>query len=553
MIRLFEALTRGAVAILIFAAPVGVAMAKISAPQSLSVANASVAESTSYKSREELAMRSQGEIAHAFGNRFGGLYLHSYDESKTDLVVLVKGLKGDDPKKFSQYKIDRFEDVQYSLDELSVNKERVVDEINYKKVIDSVFSVEVDVRRNRVLITVDPQKGDFVKNSLLSDRVVKDSILIEPGSYRPVVATNLHGGDGFAFTNSRCNIGGNASCSVGFAANNGAQPGFLTTGHCMVLPSSVIDAASNIRGAAGISVFPNDDYAWVSATQSAPPQSEDLVPVPYVYDYTTAPWPFVPIYGNLIAPIGADVCRSGISSHQQCGQIISHNVSVGVRLPNGANGWVNGMTRASMCATAGDSGGSVYTRSGEAQGMLAQYNPPLNSNTNCGNVGNPNIWFTPVVRALWNVTNQFGPITLTTVERCGRLTAGYRLSLAGGPHTRGAIHSCSDSHRFVVETDGYVRMYRRNGPGWSWLPTGVLGGFVGANGSLEMQLDGNLVSRTSANGFIWSASTSGNPGSTLILNDNGDVQIITPGGAVSRTYCLDYYHPASSCQAGGGS
>ncbi|WP_345960984.1 carbohydrate-binding protein, partial [Glycomyces tenuis] len=171
------------------------------------------------------------------------------------------------------------------------------------------------------------------------------------------------------------NIGGQSRCSVGFSATHPSYgDGFVTAGHCDI-GSGQITGGTGAGGQFRFSQFPGEDWAWVEAGAGW-----QVAPLVNRYDGTD-----VQVTDGDERPIGASVCRSGSTTGWYCGVIEAKGVTV--NYPEGA---VTGMTRTTVCAQPGDSGGS-YISGGSAQGITS------------GGAGNcPSGWtvFEPLDRAL---------------------------------------------------------------------------------------------------------------------------------------------------------
>ncbi|MFL6120443.1 S1 family peptidase [Actinophytocola sp.] len=95
-----------------------------------------------------------------------------------------------------------------------------------------------------------------------------------------------------------------------------------------------------------------------------------LVRVNNTEDWQQGPWvsgqggPTVTITGSTAAPIGAQVRMSGPASGTRTGVVSARNATI-----NTAEGPLNGLTRTSICAAAGDLGAPVYA-GGQAQGYV---------------------------------------------------------------------------------------------------------------------------------------------------------------------------------------
>lgn len=175
---------------------------------------------------------------------------------------------------------------------------------------------------------------------------------------------------------------GNVRCSIGFSVYGG----FVTAGHCGQAGASVRgwdgSGIGNFQG----SSFPDNDYAWVGV-------GNGWWTVPVVLGWGTVSDQLV--RGSAVAPVGASICRSGSTSHWHCGNVLATNETV-----NYSQGAVHQMTKTSVCAEPGDSGGS-FISGDQAQGVTS------GGWGNCGSGGET--WHQPVNEIL----NRYG-LTLHT-------------------------------------------------------------------------------------------------------------------------------------------
>ncbi|MGW3866799.1 S1 family peptidase, partial [Streptomyces sp. NPDC005047] len=128
------------------------------------------------------------------------------------------------------------------------------------------------------------------------------------------------------------------------------------------------------------------DYAWVSV-------GSGWWTVPVVLGWGTVSDQLV--RGSNEAPVGASICRSGSTTHWHCGTVLAKNETV-----NYSQGAVHQMTKTSVCAEGGDSGGS-FISGDQAQGVTS------GGWGNCSSGGET--WFQPVNEIL----NRYG-LTLHT-------------------------------------------------------------------------------------------------------------------------------------------
>ncbi|MET8446094.1 S1 family peptidase [Streptomyces sp. NPDC005209] len=175
---------------------------------------------------------------------------------------------------------------------------------------------------------------------------------------------------------------GNVRCSIGFSVYGG----FVTAGHCGRPYAAVYGWDGSYVGNFQGSSFPGDDYAWVSV-------GSGWWTVPVVLGWGTIPDQLV--RGSAVAPVGSSICRSGSTSHWHCGTVLATDETV-----NYSQGTVYQLTKTSVCAEPGDSGGS-FISGDQAQGVTS------GGWGNCS--GGGETWFQPINEIL----NRYG-LTLHT-------------------------------------------------------------------------------------------------------------------------------------------
>ncbi|NNN29028.1 S1 family peptidase [Streptomyces sp. S3(2020)] len=175
---------------------------------------------------------------------------------------------------------------------------------------------------------------------------------------------------------------GNVRCSIGFSVYGG----FITAGHCGQPSAAVYGWDRSYIGNFQGSSFPENDYAWVNV-------GSGWWTVPVVLGWGTVSDQLV--RGSNVAPVGSSICRSGSTTHWHCGTVLAMNETV-----NYSQGAVRQMTKTSVCAEPGDSGGS-FISGDQAQGVTS------GGWGNCS--GGGETWFQPVNEIL----NRYG-LTLHT-------------------------------------------------------------------------------------------------------------------------------------------
>ncbi|GAA2454545.1 carbohydrate-binding protein [Streptomyces lavendulocolor] len=205
----------------------------------------------------------------------------------------------------------------------------------------------VDVRTNSVVVGA----ADRAAAAALVARVGeadRSRIRVVPTRERPRPLYDIRGGDAYY-------MGGSGRCSVGFAITRGTQAGFATAGHCGRAGTTTTGYNQVAQGSFQASTFPGRDTAWVAT-------NTNWTATPYVKGAGGAN---VQVTGSVQQPVGASVCRSGSTTGWHCGTIQQHNTSV--TYPEGT---ISGVTRTSVCAEPGDSGGS-YISGTQAQGVTS--------------------------------------------------------------------------------------------------------------------------------------------------------------------------------------
>lgn len=196
----------------------------------------------------------------------------------------------------------------------------------------------MDPRTNQVVITADRTvRGDKLERlkrvaASLGDRA---TVRQSAGTLRPLIA----GGDAIWGTAARC--------SLAFNVTKGGQPYFLTAGHC----TNAVRSWSATQGGDEIAVteagtFPGDDFGIVKYTAAG-------VTHPGAVDLYNGSMQAITRAGDPI--VGQKVRRSGGSTHVRDGDVVALDVTA-----NYQEGPVDGLIQTTVCAEAGDSGGSLF-------------------------------------------------------------------------------------------------------------------------------------------------------------------------------------------------
>ncbi|WBB60418.1 S1 family peptidase [Streptomyces sp. WMMC500] len=210
-----------------------------------------------------------------------------------------------------------------------------------------VASWRVDARANGVRVDVVADRRDdaavraFLARARAAGPVEVGTVAEAPGTF----AAGTVGGDPY-YT-------GNVRCSIGFSVHGG----FVTAGHCGGVGAAVRGWDGSHIGTFQGSSFPDNDYAWVNV-------GSGWWTVPVVLGWGTVPDQLV--RGSAEAPVGASICRSGSTTRWHCGTLLAKNETV--NYSGGAV--VHQLTKTSVCAEGGDSGGS-YISGDQAQGVTS--------------------------------------------------------------------------------------------------------------------------------------------------------------------------------------
>ncbi|WP_371934705.1 alpha-lytic protease prodomain-containing protein [Streptomyces sp. KL118A] len=254
--------------------------------------------------------------------------------------------------------------VEHSAAKLDAAKARVDKFVKKAEAPEGVASWRVDPKANRVVVDVveghraDNDVTDFLKRVRATAPLRVDTVPEGPSTF----AAGTVGGDPY-YT-------GNVRCSIGFSV----QGGFVTAGHCGQAGAGVRGwDGSNIGSFQGSS-FPDNDYAWVSV-------GNGWWTVPVVLGWGTIPDRLVK--GSAEMPVGTSICRSGSTTKWHCGNLLAKNETV--NYSGGAV--VHQLTKTSVCAEGGDSGGS-FISGDQAQGVTS------GGWGNCSSGGET--WFQPV-------------------------------------------------------------------------------------------------------------------------------------------------------------
>ena len=350
-----------------------------------------------------------------------------------------------------------------------------------------IHSWRIDLPSNSVVVTLEPGMEKIAADLVARSGADSKTIRYKTSTARPQPNVDVSGGD-------RYNLPNGGWCSVGLSVYQGGTSGFATAGHCATAGTQVSTGSSNyLFGPFVASQFPGADQAWVRNDYGYYWSNPALV---NLYNGGS-----LSVVGNLETPVGGLNCRSGAKTGWQCGTVTARNVTI-----NYAAGPTYGMMLSTACSGFGDSGGSVISAGGEAQGVHSGSYIPQGSDNNCGT------GLESIHQPIQPLLNSYG-LVLNTVQTCGRLNPGRVLP------TGGSVTSCDGRFTLVIQGDGHLVLYQ-SGVGAIWYNS-----VLGSGHTLHMQTDGHLVVYNGGGQPVWYTGTSGNNGAMLFVQNDGNVVI----------------------------
>ncbi|MEV4876617.1 S1 family peptidase [Streptomyces cyaneofuscatus] len=285
---------------------------------------------------EKAATALEPKAQRAAGSAYGGSW---FDPATGKLTVAVTdaGKAGAVRAAGAQTRV-----VEHSAAQLDATMKR----IDALSAPDGVAGWRVDPATSRVVVNVvGSAQGDNDVRAFVAKARKAGPVTVERTAEAPqTFAAGTVGGDPY-YT-------GNVRCSIGFSVHGG----FVTAGHCGGTGQQVRGWDNSYIGNFQGSSFPGDDYAWVNV-------GSGWWTVPVVLGWGTVSDQLV--RGSNEAPIGASICRSGSTTRWHCGRVLAKNETV-----NYSQGAVHQMTKTSVCAEGGDSGGS-FISGDQAQGVTS--------------------------------------------------------------------------------------------------------------------------------------------------------------------------------------
>ncbi|MEU1118051.1 MULTISPECIES: carbohydrate-binding protein [unclassified Streptomyces] len=354
-----------------------------------------------------------GALHNALGRDFAGAWVHGATSARLTVATTDASDVPAIEARGAEAKV-----VEHSVAQLTAAQGKLDREASY-----DVPVRYVDVRANVVVVrAVRASAAD----SLVAAAGVDPSLVrVERTKERPRPLYDLVGGEAYYM--------GGGRCSIGFPVTKGAQQGFATAGHCGRAGTATSGYNQVTQGTFQASVFPGMDMAWV-ATNS------QWTATPYVKGQGGQR---VGVGGSTQSPVGASVCRSGSTTGWHCGTIQQHNTSV--TYPEGT---ISGVTRTSVCAEPGDSGGSFISGS-QAQGVTS------------GGSGNCSSGGTTFYQPINPLLQQFG----LTLKTTGGGDPGPGDPDPGGTWAAGKVYAPGDTVTYGGSTYRCLQGHQAQ-PGW---------------------------------------------------------------------------------------
>ncbi|QOV44919.1 carbohydrate-binding protein [Streptomyces chromofuscus] len=281
-----------------------------------------------------------GRLRLALGERFAGAWVTGATSSTLTVATTSKAdvttIQGQGAKAAV---------VKASLSDLTAVKERL-DKAATRVSTRYTPQWYVDMPKNRVVI--EAASRTTAATFAAAARLDAEQVDVRVTTKRPRLLENITGGDAYYINDA-------ARCSVGFSVSKGAQRGFATAGHCGDPGDRTTGHNEAEQGTFQASTFPRKDMAWVGVNNDWTATA----------DVKGEGGETVQVGGSVEALVGASVCRSGSTTGWHCGKVEQHGTSVSY-----AEGVVDGLTRTTVCAEPGDSGGP-FIAGAQAQGMTS--------------------------------------------------------------------------------------------------------------------------------------------------------------------------------------
>jgi streptogrisin C len=271
----------------------------------------------------------------ALGSSFAGAW---FEPGSSDFVVATT-----DPAAAPRVRAAGAQPRLVSRDLLALDRVMTVLEARASTVPDTVTGWYVDLASNSVVVSA---TDDTAAKAFAAGQ---DAVRIEHVDARPAPRAALRGGDTITSSSGE-------RCSVGFNAISGSTRYIITAGHCTEMGGTWSGADGSAIGPVAKSSFPGHDFGLVEVTSRSWEQTPDV----------ETDSGYLTVTGTKAAPVGSSVCMSGSVSGYHCGRV----KAIGETVNYGGGDVVQGLTRTTICAEAGDSGGPFVSGT-QAQGTLS--------------------------------------------------------------------------------------------------------------------------------------------------------------------------------------
>ncbi|TLS24187.1 hypothetical protein PpBr36_09134 [Pyricularia pennisetigena] len=258
--------------------------------------------------------------------------------------------------------LSKLEQAKEALDKLNADQPET---LRASSAASGIASYYVDVTANKVVLEALADSVAHAESLATQVGLAPSEFEVRTVEEMPSTFVTIRGGDAYRIGSSRC--------SVGFSVTTG----FVSAGHCGNVGTSVQTSTGASLGSFAGKVFPGSaDMAFIRTVSG-----HTLTGTINGYGRGN-----LPVSGSTAAGVGSSICRSGSTTGVYCGTVGALGATV-----NYAQGSVTGLTRTSVCAEPGDSGGSFYSGA-QGQGVTS------GGSGNCASGGTT--YFQPLNRIL---------------------------------------------------------------------------------------------------------------------------------------------------------
>ncbi|KAK2030346.1 trypsin [Colletotrichum zoysiae] len=238
--------------------------------------------------------------------------------------------------------LSKLEQAKQAIDNLDIAQPEARDTDSAETGIASYY---VDIAANKLILEALPGSVSHAESLASQVGLTASEFEVRTVNDMPTTFATIRGGDAYYINRS-------ARCSIGFSVTTG----FVSAGHCGSVGSAATTSSGASLGTFSGSVFPGSaDMSFIRASSG-----NTLSGTINGYSRGT-----LPVSGSTAAAVGASICRSGSTTGVYCGTVGALGATV-----NYSEGRVTGLTRTSVCAEPGDSGGSFYSGA-QAQGVTS--------------------------------------------------------------------------------------------------------------------------------------------------------------------------------------